>query len=297
MIPIRHHFTVDVEAYFQASALEPYLPRSRWAELDSRVPRATERLLALMDDGDVRGTFFVLGTVARDHPEVVRRIAEEGHEVASHGWDHTRVGELDREAFRGQVRRSRELLQELTGQPVDGFRAPTFSIVRGREWALEILADEGYAYDSSLYPVRRPGYGYAGGSRHVHTLELTHGPLMEVPPATLRFAGMNLPAGGGGSFRHLPYALTRAALRQSARRGEPATLYVHPWELDVDQPRAPGAPWTTRLRHYGGLKRTEPRLRRLFGEFRFQPVTETLSGGTTASAPATPPRPGGGARP
>lgn len=288
MTRIRHHFTVDVEEYFHVSALEGHVPRERWADMESRVESAMDRLLALMDARGVKGTFFMLGVVARDLPDMVRRLAAEGHEVASHGWDHARLGDLTPEAFRDQVRCTRELLAELSDQPVEGYRAPSFSITRGREWALEILREEGHTWDSSLYPVRRPGYGYAGGRRGIHTVALEAGELVEVPPSVLRLARANLPVGGGGSFRHLPYPLTRMALRQAEGNGEPGTLYLHPWELDPEQPRVSGISWLTRLRHYGNLRRTRPRLERLFDEFDFQTIGATLDARQAAPAPPTP---------
>ena len=263
------------------SALERYVPRSRWPTMESRLEWSMGRLLAILDEADVRATFFVLGMVAEEHPGLIRKLAEAGHEVASHGWDHRRATELSRQEFRRQARESRAFLQELTGRPVLGYRAPSFSIVPGGEWALEILVEEGYRYDSSLYPVRRPGYGYPRGSRTVVTLELEAGPLVEVPPATLRMVGVNLPAGGGGSLRHLPLGLIRRALRSLEKEGEPGTLYLHPWELDPDQPRVAGVGAVTSLRHYGGLTRTEPRLRALLAEFRFQPIAASLDGAAT----------------
>lgn len=256
--------------------MEPYLARSRWPDMESRVCRSTAVVMELLDEFDVRGTFFILGIVARDHPTLVRELARKGHEVASHGWDHRRIQALSPEEFRRQVRESRELLEDLTSQPVLGYRAPSFSITPGREWALEILVEEGYRYDSSLYPVRRPGYGYPGSSRYVNTLRLQVGDLVEVPPATFRFPGMNLPAGGGGSLRHLPLALTRRALEGFEAKGESATLYIHPWELDPDQPRVAGLGPLARLRHYGGLARTVPRLRTLLARFAFQPIRVTV---------------------
>lgn len=277
----RHHLTIDVEEYFQVSALASHVPRSRWSEIESRLEWGMDRLLSLMDEHQVRGTFFVLGCVAERHPDIVSRLAAAGHEVASHGWDHRRVTEIDADEFRRQARRSRALLEELAGEPVLGYRAPSFSIVPGCEWALDILVQEGYVYDSSLYPVRRPGYGYPGGVRGIHTMSLPTGDLTEVPPATLRVVGMNLPVGGGGSFRHLPYALTRATLLRYGRNGGPATLYLHPWELDPNQPLVEGISWFTRVRHYGGIERTEPRLRRLFREFRFQSIAATLAARAT----------------
>ena len=270
-----HHFTVDVEEHFQVSAFEPYLPREQWDTMESRVAPNVARLLSLLRTHGARATFFVLGCVAERHPEVVTSIAGEGHEVASHGWDHRRVTQQTPDEFRVSVRRTKQALEAMTGAPVLGFRAPSFSIVAGREWALDILVEEGYRYDSSLFPVRRPGYGYATGRREPHSLERAAGRLGEVPPATLRLAGVNLPAAGGAYFRLLPYGLVRSALKAFERRGVPATFYIHPWETDPAQPRL-DVPWPTRLRHYGGLARTVPRLERLLAEFRFTSIAASL---------------------
>ncbi len=275
---VAHHLTVDVEEYFHVSAMEPFVPREAWPGMASRLEVSMDRCLGMFDDFRVKGTFFVLGVVARDHPEVVRRLAREGHEVASHGWDHRRVTHLTPDAFRIQVRESRALLEDLTGSAVLGYRAPSFSIVPGREWALDILVEEGYRYDSSLYPVRRPGYGYPSASRHVDQVTRPPGELILVPPATLKVLGQNLPAGGGGYLRQLPLTLTRRALAALAAEGEPGTLYFHPWELDPDQPRIPGPGWLTRIRHYRGLDRMEARLRALMSEFSFRPVREGVDG-------------------
>ena len=194
-----HHFTVDVEEYFQVSAFEPHLPRERWDGIESRVAASVGVLLDLLARHAARATFFVLGWVAERRPEVVKSIARAGHEVASHGWDHRRATQQTPEEFRDSVRRTKAALEALTGAPVLGFRAPSFSIVTGREWALDILVEEGYRYDSSLFPVRRPGYGYASGLREPHWLERPAGRLAEVPPATWRVGGVNLPAAGGAS--------------------------------------------------------------------------------------------------
>lgn len=273
---IAHHFTVDVEEYFQVSAFERSVPRASWDRLESRVAQGVARLLDLLARYEARATFFVLGWVAARRPGVVRLIAHEGHEVASHGWDHLRVTQQTPRAFRTSARRTKELLQDLTGAEVLGFRAPSFSIVPGREWALDVLIEEGYRYDSSLFPIRRPGYGYPGGRRDLHVLGRPAGRLIEVPPATWSCLGVRVPAGGGAYFRLLPYALVRAAFRAAERRGVPATFYIHPWELDAAQPRLP-ASWATRVRHYGGLERTLPRLERLLGEFRFTAVADTVA--------------------
>jgi polysaccharide deacetylase family protein (PEP-CTERM system associated) len=270
-----HHFTVDVEEYFQVLALEPYIPRSHWDSFPRRLELGLRSLLDLLAEHDTLGTFFVLGWVADRAPNLVREIAERGHEVASHGSDHRQVTLMTREEFRESVRSTKSALEEITGQPVLGYRAPNFSIVRGGEWALEILVEEGYRYDSSLFPGRRKGSGYDDGERDPHELKLAAGTLHEIPPATLEFANSIIPAGGGAYFRHLPYGFVRSALLAAERRGVPGTFYIHPWELDPDQPRI-SAPFLTTLRHYGGLARTAPRLDRLLSAFRFQRISTTL---------------------
>ena len=232
-------------------------------------------MLDLLSDHETRATFFVLGWIAERAPALVREVAQRGHEIASHGSDHRRVITLSREEFRESIRSSKKVLEDITGRPVVGYRAPNFSIVRGREWALEILLEEAYRYDSSLFPVRRRGSGFPGGQRDPHALKLAAGTLQEVPPATLRLGRVIFPAGGGAYLRHLPYAIVHSALRSAERRGAPATIYIHPWELDQDQPRI-DAPLLTRVRHYGGLSRTAPRVRRLLSSFRFQPIAATL---------------------
>jgi len=224
----------------------------------------------------VRATFFVLGWVAQRQAELVRTIARGGHEVASHGWDHVRVTHQTPHQFRESIRRTKHVLEAMTGTAVLGFRAPSFSIVPGREWALDILVEEGYRYDSSLFPVRRPGYGYPGGRPDPYWMGRRAGRLAEIPPATLQWGPLRLPAGGGAYFRLLPYGVVRAALRQCERREVSGTFYVHPWEVDPRQPRV-AASWLTRARHYGGLRRTLPRLERLLTEFRFAPIRETVA--------------------
>jgi polysaccharide deacetylase family protein (PEP-CTERM system associated) len=270
-----HHFTVDVEEYFQVSALAPYVPRSRWGTMPGRVELGVRILLDLLSEHGVMGTFFVLGWIADRTPGLVREIAARGHEVASHGSDHRRVTDLSRSQFRESVRSSKLILEEITGRPVFGYRAPNFSIVRGGEWALETLVEEGYRYDSSLFPVRRRGSGFIGGERNAHRLQLDAGPLDEVPPATIRVGSAILPAGGGAYFRHLPYAIVRAGLKAAEDHGVAGTFYIHPWELDPNQPRI-ATSLGTRLRHYGGLRRTAPRLKRLLTEFHFQPIAVSL---------------------
>jgi len=273
---VRHFFTVDVEEYFQVVALSPWAPMSRWETFESRVEASVDQLLELMAARQVRGTFFTVGWVAERHPGLMKRIAAAGHELASHTYDHVRITHQTPEAFRESVRRTKQILEDQTGQRVIGFRAPSFSIVPGTEWALDILLEEGHEYDSSLFPVRRRGYGYPGGGRDPYWIDRPAGRLAEFPPVTLRLAGMTLPAAGGAYFRILPPALVHAALRSSAGRGAPGTFYIHPWEWDPGQPRL-DVPLLTRIRHYGGQGQVFARLERLFREHSFGSMREGVS--------------------
>ena len=269
-----HHFTADVEEHFQVAALAGFVPRSRWDELESRVVPSTTALLEILDRHDTKGTFFVLGWIAERHPDLVRTIAGRGHEIASHGWGHRKVTELQPDELRSSVRRSKAILEDVSGREVFGYRAPSFSIGRGREWALDILIEEGYRYDSSLFPIRRPGYGYPGGERDPYTIHRPAGTLREYPPTTLRVGPLRLPAAGGAYLRLLPYGLVAGGFRQAERRRAQGTFYIHPWDLDPDQPRFE-VPLLTRIRHYGGLGRTADRIDRLLSEHRFRTIAET----------------------
>jgi polysaccharide deacetylase family protein (PEP-CTERM system associated) len=281
---IVHHFTVDVEEYFQVAAFEEIVPRAAWPAFESRAERSVAELLELLDRYGARATFFVLGWLGERQPSLVRAIVAAGHEVASHGWDHRRVTEQTAAAFRDAVRRAKRVLEDAAGVAVVGFRAPSFSIVPGREWALDLLIAEGHRYDSSLFPVRRRGYGYPGGRRDPHWVRRPSGRLLEFPPAVWRCGGMNIPAGGGAYFRIFPYGVIRAAFRDCERRGAPGTFYLHPWELDPDQPRL-AAPLAARLRHYTGLRTAGRRLERLLSEFRFTAIRDTLAAFEAAESP------------
>jgi polysaccharide deacetylase family protein (PEP-CTERM system associated) len=272
---------VDVEESFQVSAMEPYVSRADWDSFTPRVAVGTRLLLELLGEREAKGTFFVLGWIAERHASLVREIANAGHEIASHGWGHERVTQLTPDQFRESVRTSKEALENISGTAVLGYRAPSFSIVRGGEWALDLLLEEGYAYDSSLFPVRRSGYGFEGGARDPYTITRAAGTLHEFPPATLELYNKVLPAGGGAYFRHLPYKLVHDAMATAGHRGAPATFYIHPWELDEEQPRI-DVPFLTRMRHYGGMSRTVPRLRRLLSQVRFQAIATTLEQQRTA---------------
>lgn len=287
--PAEHLFTVDVEEYFQVSAFDAAVSRGDWLAFPSRIGRNVDSLLDLLARHNTSGTFFVLGWIADTHPDVVQRIAAAGHEIASHGWWHRRVSTLTPQVFRSEVRASKAALEDVTGKPVTGFRAPNFSIVPGKEWAFDVLLEEGYRYDSSLFPVRRPGYGYPNAAPHPHVIRRQSGELLEFPLATVAWRGLRLPAAGGGYFRQLPYALTRTAFRQHTTRGVTGTFYIHTWEFDQDQPRI-SVPWLTRMRHYRGLSATLSRLEQLLTEFRFTSAERRMSIGTetTSSSRAVP---------
>lgn len=272
---IKHFFTVDVEEYFQVVALAPWAPMERWESFESRVEGSIDALLELMARHGALGTFFTVGWVAERHPAMVQRIAAAGHELASHTYDHVRITHQTSEAFRESVRRTKRVIEDITGVEVIGFRAPSFSIVRGTEWALDVLIEEGHRYDSSLFPVSRRGYGYVGGGRDPYWIDRPAGRIAEFPPATVRVLGRTLPAAGGAYFRILPYGLVRSALRGAEKRGVPATFYIHPWEWDPGQPRL-DVPMLTRVRHYSSLARVFNRLDRLLGEFSVSPMASGL---------------------
>jgi polysaccharide deacetylase family protein (PEP-CTERM system associated) len=256
--------TIDVEDYFQVEAFASTIDRKDWERLPARVERNTHRLLDILAEAGAQATFFVLGGVARRHPSIARRIIADGHELASHGNDHLRVDRCPPAAFRADVRDSRKILEDLGGVAVAGYRAPTFSIGRETRWAHAILAEEGYRYSSSVYPVRHDLYGSPDAPRSAFS---PCPGLVEIPLTTVRLFGRDVPASGGGYFRLFPYPLTRWLLSRAARDAKPAIFYLHPWEIDPGQPRQRQAPLRSQFRHYVNLGRTEPRLRRLLRDF------------------------------
>jgi polysaccharide deacetylase family protein (PEP-CTERM system associated) len=270
-----HFFTVDVEEYFQAKAMESVVGRNDWLSRPSRVAGSIDALLEILDRHRVRGTFFVLGWLAKHKPDVVRAIADAGHEIASHGFGHDCVTSLDPARFREDIRTAKRLIEDLVGTEVAGYRAPNFSIVPGVEWAFDVLLEVGYRYDSSLFPIRRRGYGYPGARRAPHVIERPSGRLAEFPLATTTFLGYPLPAAGGGYLRHFPLSLIRRAFLEATARGESAAFYIHPWEIDEGQPRLPVSA-LTRVRHYRGLEGTTVSIDRLLTEFRFGTIAEYL---------------------
>ena len=271
-----HFFTVDVEEYFQVKALESVVSRGEWLTRPSRVTRSVETLLTLLDRHGARGTFFVLGWLARHRPEVVRLIVDAGHEIASHGFFHERVTAQTPESFREDVRSSKRALEDVCETEVVGYRAPSFSIIPGYEWAFDALIEEGYLYDSSLFPIRRRGYGYANAPRAPHRIHRAAGDLVEFPLATTRFLNVSVPAAGGGYLRQFPLSVIQRAFREATQRGESATFYIHPWELDPDQPRLPVSR-LNRIRHYRGLASAHDRIERLLEEFRFDTIASQFS--------------------
>ena len=276
--------SIDVEDYFHVSAFEHVIPRDSWDRLESRVCANTDRLLAIFDDFNVRSTFFVLGWVAERFPQLVRRIASGGHEIASHGFEHRLIYDQTPDAFRHDVRRAKRVLEDLAGCAVAGYRAPSYSVTERSLWALDVLAEEGYTYDSSIFPIHHDRYGIPSAPRHPHTRPAAGGELLEVPASTIRLGGTNMPIAGGGYFRILPYWWARWGIaRLNRTEGQAAIFYLHPWEVDPDQPRIP-AGRLSRFRHYRNLSATEHRLRRLLADFSFAPIRDLLS--TSASTHA-----------
>ena len=263
--------TVDVEDYFQVSAFEPHIDRADWEHQPCRVERNTHRVLDLFAEHGVKATFFTLGWVAERFPGLVRRMVDEGHELASHGWSHVRVTEQTPAEFRTDVARTKVLLEDISGSEVKGYRAASYSIGEANIWALEVLGEVGYRYSSSIFPIRHDLYGMPGAPRFA--FRPNGGPLLEIPVTTVAIGARNFPCAGGGWFRLLPYAVSRWALRRvNSVDGNPAIFYFHPWEIDPDQPRQRGIGWKTRFRHYLNLERMEARLKRLLRDFRWDRV-------------------------
>jgi len=269
--------TVDVEDYFHVAALAPSIHRDSWASRESRVVGNTHKLLAIFDQFSVRGTFFVLGWVAERYPQLIKDIAGRGHEIACHGFSHRLVYEQSPKEFREETLRAKNLLEDITGSAVIGYRAASYSIVRESLWALDILVELGFAYDSSIFPVHHDRYGIPNAERVPHRMRtLNERSIVEWPLATARILGLSLPVAGGGYFRLLPYWFSRWGLASINRRElQPFVFYLHPWEIDPAQPRV-AASWLSRFRHYTNLGKCEERLRRLLGEFRFGTVKDGL---------------------
>jgi len=270
-----HCLTFDIEEHFQVSAFESPMRRRHWDNFESRVERNTEKILELLRIRDVRATFFVLGWVAERHRKLIRKIADEGHEVASHGYAHELITLQTPIKFREDVRRTKAIIEEIVSRPVLGYRAPSFTITPDTTWAFRILVEEGYVYDSSVFPILHHTYGMPGAKTKSHVVLTESGPLWEFPLSTATMAGLRLPIAGGGYFRLFPYKLLRRLLKRVEASGQVLVMYLHPWELDPDQPRMHG-PLLSRVRHYINLQKTEGRLMQLLEDFRFAPIRDAV---------------------
>lgn len=276
--PVRNAMTIDVEDYFQVSAFAPHISRDSWPERECRVEANIDRILAILDAGKAHGTFFTLGWIAERYPAMVRRIVAGGHELASHGYGHLRASDQSRAEFMDDIGRSKKILEDIGGQAVLGYRAPSFSIGPGNLWALDVLQEAGYRYSSSIYPIAHDHYGMPDAPRFAFHPNGANG-LLEVPITTVRIGSRNFPAGGGGYFRLLPYGLSRRMMRRVNREdGQPAIFYCHPWELDPDQPRPEGIGLKTRFRHYVNLGRMEQRFKALTRDFAWDRMDRIFLG-------------------
>ena len=271
---ITNALTIDVEDYFQVSAFAPYIPRDQWDSRDCRVERNVERILHMLDSHNTKATFFTLGWIAERYPNLVRRIVDGGHELASHGYGHQRASDLSEAAFFTDIESAKKLLEDLSGQEVKGYRAPSFSIGEGNLWAFDCLERAGYRYSSSIYPIRHDHYGMPDAPRFAHQVRAG---LLEVPVTTARFFDRNWPASGGGYFRLMPYAVSRWLLQHVNQVDrQSAVFYCHPWEIDAGQPRIDGINAKTRFRHYVNLHKTEARLQRLLADFNWGRMDEVF---------------------
>ena len=272
MAAMKNAMSIDVEDYFQVSAFASTIRREDWDSLPCRVERNIDVIMQLLDESDASATFFTLGWIAERYPQVVRRIVDNGHELASHGYGHERVSDLTPESFRSDITRAKHLLEDLGGVAVRGYRAPSFSINQNNWWAVEELENAGYVYSSSIYPVKHDHYGMPDAPRFPNRPNGADG-ILELPPTTLALLGRNLPAAGGGWFRLLPYALSRWMLqRVNTQDQAPCMFYFHPWEMDAGQPRQSGVSARSRFRHYVNLQRMPGRMKKLLNDFEWDRV-------------------------
>ncbi len=276
--PVTHAMTIDVEDYYHVAAFSNVIDVQKWPEYPSRVEHNTQRILEIFDENAMKATFFVLGWVAERFPGLVKEIADRGHEVASHGYSHQLIYSQTPEVFREETRRSKEILEEIVQRPVLGYRAASYSITTNSIWALDILADLGFTWDSSIFPIRHDRYGMPSSPEQPYELITSSGrKLIEYPLTTAKVMGLSVPAAGGGYFRQYPYFLSKLLFRIASRGNSlPQIFYLHPWEIDSEQPRIDGASWFSRFRHYTNLDKCEGRLRRIIKDFNFGTMTESL---------------------
>ncbi len=299
MEPQTNILTIDVEDYFQVHAFSNVVSYEDWPSFEVRAEQNTRKILSILEQHGVKATFFVLGWIAERIPELVNEIDDQGHEVASHGYQHQHISRQTPEAFRDDIREAKTILEKIIKKPVYGYRAPTYSITEKNLWALKILAEEGYQYDSSIFPIKHDFYGIPDAPRcsfkinfnkkdpsrlkdfHIEPFrrpsefEISYDPqeIVEIPISTMRFLGYNFPLAGGGYFRLLPYQIVKAGLKRINQEGNPFIFYLHPWEVDPEQPRVKGIAWKSRLRHYLNLDKTESRFRQLLSDFSFTSVS------------------------
>lgn len=282
MQTITHAMTVDVEDYYHVAAFNKAIDPADWDKWPSRVEANTHKLLQLFDDSQIKITFFILGWVAERYPELVKTIRAQGHEIASHGYSHQLIYKQDPQVFRAETAKSKQILEDLGQLPVVGYRAASYSITRKSLWALDILAELGFTWDSSIFPTRHDNYGIPGSPEEPYKIITSSGAVLtEFPLTTAKVFGQSVPAAGGGYFRQYPYALSRWLFeRASLEQTKPQIFYLHPWEIDPEQPRVPNASWFSNFRHYTNLKRCLPRLERMIGDFQFGTISQSLGSAT-----------------
>ncbi len=267
--------SIDLEDYYHAESFSQTIQPGQWGSYRRRVRENSERILAILKNYNVQATFFVLGWVAEREPDLIREIHSRGHEIACHGYNHKMLTKQSPEEFRADLRKARGLIEPLIGQKLLGYRAPTFSIVKSTLWALDILIEDGFIYDSSIFPIHHDRYGIPDAERLPYQIKRDSGTIYEFPMSTLRVAGLNLPAGGGGYLRILPYAYTKWAVNRLNQQQQMVMVYLHPWEIDPDQPRQPLPP-STSFRHYYNLGYMETKLNFLLRDFQFAPVVKVM---------------------
>lgn len=286
---VKNALTIDLEDYYHVSAFSDVMPQERWDTQQSRVDRNTNLLLDLLDEARCKATFFTLGWVAEEHPALVKRVFERGHEIACHSLRHRTVYKMTLPEFREDTRQAKQVLEDCSGAAVRGYRAPSFSITRESLWALDVLVELGFTFDSSIFPVRHPHYGIPDAPLSPHRIQTANGPIVEFPMTTLALAGRRSPFAGGAYFRFLPYWYTRWGIRfLNSKEGRPVCVYLHPWEVDPDQPRMNGT-LSARLRHYSGLRSTPAKFRKLIDDFEFCPLSTLVNeywSGSSASQPS-----------
>ena len=275
---MKNVLSIDVEDYYHVSGLKSVIRREDWGTYPQRVVENTQKILRILDTPDVKATFFILGIVAEQHPKLVEEIHEAGHEVASHGYGHQLVYDQTESQFRRDLLQSKHILEAITGKPVLGYRAPSFSIIRTTLWALDVLLELGFRYDSSIFPIQHDRYGIPSAQRFPYIVHRNGADVLwEFPPCTYKLFGKNIPMAGGGYFRFFPYRLTKSCIRSLNQQGLPAMVYLHPWELDPDQPRFKPE-LKNRFRHYINLDKTEPRLKQLLRDFQLTTVLDIFNG-------------------